>query len=621
MTAPTRPATYQEALAAAEAASAARTAPKNDPAAAVAATSEQIIGARDNASVWAKSAIHRLWLTVNPYDDSQVREFTTKAAGLLGSAQTAAARVAAAGQSQQLAALGIRVTGTPSNPIDVRAPGVKIKNGQLQLHRRTVTVDYAAADGVKVSAADMSTQSILERPAALFRYVQSQGGLDAASQASQRIDSLIDDNLMLAQRLAQQQVLAQAVNLDAGGNHRGRNGAKITGYRRVIHPELSRGGTCGMCIAASDRIYKVAELLPIHAHCKCTIAAVTDEYDPADDLNAVDLNQLYKQAGGTSVAHLKRTRYKVDEHGELGPVLVPDKKYKPRTTKSKVRAGNTGVSDGKPESKTDVAARHLPLLKQSLADLRARGLAEDSPQITYHKDTIDRLRSELKASGGGEGRQPSSKPAKSAERETKARDAGGGNRPPTKPPTGGQSVQGADDPKERLNRIFADQTTAATPKQRAAVARWQGKDRFYEKVQRALSGAGEPEAVAIAQELSNLARPLPEDVEVWRGIRSTARAFGVDDVNALKGREWIESRFTATTTSRDTATPEFTRPGAKPAILQITARAGASAVWLPPLGVDENAGQNELLFTQGAVVRILSVDDSGEIPVISVEVT
>lgn len=393
MTAPAKP-SYAEALAAAEAVHAARSAPL-DPAAAVAATSEQIITARDSAADWAKAAIGQLWRSVNPYDDSQVREFTVKAAGLLSSAQTAATRVAAAGQSQQLAALGIRITGTPSNPVDVRAPGVSIRKGQLQLHRHAVTVDYAAADGVKVSAADMTTESVLRRPAALFRYVQSQGGLDAAQQASQRLDSLIDDNLMLAQRLAQQQVLAQAVNLDDGGNHRGRNAPKITGYRRVIHPELSRGGTCGMCIAASDRLYKIAELLPIHAHCKCTIAAVTDEYDPADDLNAVDLNALYKDAGGNTVAHLKRTRYRVDEHGELGPVLVPQSKYKPRTAKSVKKAGKNAGTDAKPESKADIADRHLPLLRKSLEDLRARGLAEGSPQVTYHLAQIAKFEAEL----------------------------------------------------------------------------------------------------------------------------------------------------------------------------------------------------------------------------------
>lgn len=49
-----------------------------------------------------------------------------------------------------------------------------------------------------------------------------------------RIDTPIDDNLMLAQRIAQQKVLAKAVDLD-------RPDVKILGYRRIIHSELSRG--------------------------------------------------------------------------------------------------------------------------------------------------------------------------------------------------------------------------------------------------------------------------------------------------------------------------------------------------------------------------------------------
>ncbi len=363
------------------------------------ATAEQIITARETAAAWAKSAIRQLWRHVNPYDDRQVQEFAARAADLMASAQTAAARVAAAGQTQQLAALGIRVTGTPTNPVDVRAAAVTIKRGQLHLDHRAATVDYSGKSvAVKVSAVNMTTAGVFERPAAQFRYIQSQGGLDAAGRSEQRIDDLVDTNLMLAQRLAQQQVLAQAVNLDDTGKHRGKRGATITGYRRVIHPELSRGGTCGMCIAASDRIYKVAELMPIHANCKCTIAPITETHDPADDVNVADLNRLYKEAGGTSVAHLKRTRYQVDEHGELGPVLVPQRKYKARTPGSKTRAGNTGISpDAKRESKADVAARHLPLLKKSLADLRARGLAENSPQISYHLAQIAKFEAELAA--------------------------------------------------------------------------------------------------------------------------------------------------------------------------------------------------------------------------------
>jgi hypothetical protein len=161
-----------------------------------------------------------------------------------------------------------------------------------------------------------------------------------------------------------------------------------------------------------------------------------------------------------------------------------------------------------------------------------------------------------------------------------------------------------------------------TPTQRAAVTRWQGRDRFYEKVQEALDGGGDPEVMEVAQSLSDLARPLPEDIEVWRGIRSTGKTFGLDggDLEAVIGREWVEQRFLATTTSRESATPEFTHPGSAPAILHITARAGARAIWIPSLGNRELAGQSELLFTPGRRVRTLSMDTSGDIPVVEMEV-
>lgn len=398
MTAPTGPLTYEQAVAAAKAIHAARNT-QPDPVATVANMAEQIIAQRENVAAWAKAAIRGLWAAVDPYSPAQVKVFAEQAAVLMDSAQTAAVRVAAAGQAQQLAAAGIIVDAAPSNPLDVRAPGAVVKGGQLVLQQHAVSVDYAGTgEAAKVSKAEMTTQGVFGRPAAVFRYAESQGEADAADQAGQRIDSLIDDNLMIAQRLAQQQVLVQAVNLDDYVGKPGGRATKVIGYRRVIHPELSRTGTCGMCIAASDRIYHVAQLLPIHANCKCTIAAVTTDFDPADDLNAIDLNALYKAAGGTSVAHLKRTRYQVDEHGELGPTLVPKAKYKPRTTKSKVRVGGTALLSDQP-AQADVAKHQLGQVEANLAKMRADGVPEDSSKVAYHLKLIAKLRTQLAADG------------------------------------------------------------------------------------------------------------------------------------------------------------------------------------------------------------------------------
>lgn len=66
---------------------------------------------------------------------------------------------------------------------------------------------------------------------------------------------------------------------------------------------------------------------------------------------------------------------------------------------------------------------------------------------------------------------------------------------------------------------------------------------------------------------------------------------------------------------------EFTEPATSPALLRVHARQGMHAVWVPPLGDEENAGQMELLFLPTAQVRILSVDRSEDMPIVLVEVS
>lgn len=162
-----------------------------------------------------------------------------------------------------------------------------------------------------------------QRPAEQFRYQVSEGlaGLDALARAEERAEALARDDLALAMREAARQKLAP-VN-------------RVTGYRRVIHPELSTSGTCGLCIAASDRAYRKAELLPIHDRCKCEVVPIIEGLaDPGRVVNDEDLADLYRQAleasgGDTSRAALKRVRFVVVQHGELGPILrVAGQRYR-----------------------------------------------------------------------------------------------------------------------------------------------------------------------------------------------------------------------------------------------------------------------------------------------------
>lgn len=96
---------------------------------------------------------------------------------------------------------------------------------------------------------------------------------------------------------------------------------RLIGYRRIVHPELSAGGSCGMCIVASTRLYKRDDLMPIHTHCNCLPMPIYAGADPGGIVNDTDLERFYAEAGGKQAEELKRTRYQVDEHGELGPVL------------------------------------------------------------------------------------------------------------------------------------------------------------------------------------------------------------------------------------------------------------------------------------------------------------
>lgn len=96
----------------------------------------------------------------------------------------------------------------------------------------------------------------------------------------------------------------------------------IIGFRRILHPELSRSGPCGLCIIAADRIYGKGDLKPLHNGCWCTTLPVTRSLDPGSSMNRQELDEFYDAAGGMGREDLQRVRVEVLEHGELGPILV-----------------------------------------------------------------------------------------------------------------------------------------------------------------------------------------------------------------------------------------------------------------------------------------------------------
>lgn len=155
--------------------------------------------------------------------------------------------------------------------------------------------------------------------------------------------------------------------------------------------------------------------------------------------------------------------------------------------------------------------------------------------------------------------------------------------------------------------------------------RWQSKDeRFYEQVQSGAQGrSATTAALDVAEDLQDLMAPLPESIQVWRGVRDTEKTFGVraDRLEEIVGRTYDVPAFFATSLDRAVAESEFTRPGPQPALCRIAAQAGTPALWIPPLGRSEDAYQRELLFPPRVVVRILGVRRASEVPVVEVEVS
>lgn len=224
----------------------------------------------------------------NPYDPDQVREYGERVAEVVRAAQKRELDLAVAQQRRLLVDLGVDLpkfaTVLPDAPRGVDP--VEVAQRALREARTS------NSNGLPLAQA-------LER-------------------GQQRALVMAGDDLDLASREGHRQALE-------------RTPAKVIGYRRVIHPELSRTGSCGLCVAASDRVYAKDELLPVHARCSCSVAPLTTEADPADEANAVDLAQLYKLAGkngksSTAGKDLKKVRFTIDEHGELGAQLRPRSK-------------------------------------------------------------------------------------------------------------------------------------------------------------------------------------------------------------------------------------------------------------------------------------------------------
>jgi hypothetical protein len=262
-------------------------------------TQQQLEHLVDDLSLWLDSYAHTTgtisdaavaqaataWARFNRwYDDAAVAALAAQMAELSSTAQQQTSGAAAAYISTVAELLGASsVAGIPRVPFSV------IRNGApLPL--------------------------VHTRPAEAYRRAVALGAThqEALEKAGLRARGVMGSDLTLQQRQAEQTML------ETSG---------VTSYRRIVRPELSRTGTCGLCIAAADRVYDTGDLMPIHPpSCKCTVLPIFGDVggagDPGLQLNRQDIGQLYADAGSTRAAELARTRYTINEHGEYGPVLT-----------------------------------------------------------------------------------------------------------------------------------------------------------------------------------------------------------------------------------------------------------------------------------------------------------
>lgn len=298
------------------------------------------------------------------YDSDQITEWAGKLATRIESIQ----RVQAQSTDAYLARATSSIAGTKIRPV-----------GRVDIDSLRTGITHA---GAYARAADVYRyqQSILDRSAAQIADADIQDGrallqgvpieppdvIDPIEAAIQRVEAVADMDVQLADRAQSQHFLTEMPeSLD------------IKSWRRVIHPEESAGGSCGLCIAASDRIYYIEELRPIHGKCKCTVLPIVGDKDPGGGLNSLDLKTLYSHAGGTTAGHaLKRTRYKVDDHGELGPVLTFEKDSwrGPKKSATDVRPNRRAKT---PEERR--ASIERLLASEERASAKARDLAAADP--------------------------------------------------------------------------------------------------------------------------------------------------------------------------------------------------------------------------------------------------
>lgn len=247
-------------------------------------------------------------------------------------------------------------------------------------------------NGGKYPRIGVTPLDVYQRPLETFRYLQSTGKTAEVSftEAMSRLSTMATTDISMARR-EQSQLFFEETNKKKRGS--------IIGYRRIIHPELSRTGTCGLCVVAATRMYYTSELMPIHDDCNCDVLPVTKNDDPGLQLNDDDLQRIYQAAGGTGAGGLLKTKIHFTEHGELGPIITGGNR---QGSKQRKHAANR-----KPMSEAEMVRNQLEVLRASSSSLQRRlDNGEDVSQpLQWQKDRIMNLQAQLRSLGIEDGAQ------------------------------------------------------------------------------------------------------------------------------------------------------------------------------------------------------------------------
>src|ERR1043165_3110992 len=216
------------------------------------------------------------------------------------------------------------------------------------------------------------------------RYDQVVNGMEesqARQRAVVRIGAAAHTDVTLAVRAQYMKALDQGRTVRADG------------WRRILRPELSQSGPCGLCVVAADRIYSRGALPPTHDRCVCEVLPIIGDLAPGLLLNDDDLARLYQAAGSKGGGKreggaLKKIRVALTEHGELGPVLTrADQHYR-----GMQQVANTQSRDRRHQIEAQLEA--LGKTFETLILRRRAGENVDRP-YQWQSNAIDKLRAEL----------------------------------------------------------------------------------------------------------------------------------------------------------------------------------------------------------------------------------